>query len=206
MGSTKSGVASPVHRVTLSEFYIMNTEVTNAQFEEFKKITRSPMSREADMPVMGIARPLVLEYISWLSKKDGKIYRLPTEAQWEYAARGGLKGFDYPWGNRLDYKLANFGSDSNRHAMPVKSFAPNLYGLYDMCGNASEMVRERMYDYTSQEVVDPVGDEFEPSVDTPFIIRGAGVGSYNPWIWYRGMEFDDAARPNTGFRLIVERS
>ena len=92
-------------------------------------------------PVINVSWEDAQEYVAWLSKKTGKAYRLLSEAEWEYAARGGTTT-RYPWGDDPGIKLANFkdsGSQwSGKQAAPVGSFAANRYGLYDMSGNVWE--------------------------------------------------------------------
>jgi formylglycine-generating enzyme required for sulfatase activity len=83
-----------------------------------------------------------LAYCQWLSRTTGATYRLPTEAEWEKATRGGFEGRRYPWGNTPDVSMANFlpdpGLKAQRGTQPVGSYPPNGYGLYDMIGNVWE--------------------------------------------------------------------
>jgi formylglycine-generating enzyme len=80
-----------------------------------------------------------MAFCRWLSRKEGRSYRLPTEAEWEYAARGGLEQRDYPWGNESPLGRAAVVRDST---MPGGSFPPNGYGLFDMAGNVAEWVSD----------------------------------------------------------------
>lgn len=158
----------PVQRIILDDYFIGQFEVTNAQYKVFCDETgyphpdaewspdgvrtKSDLSEKPDYPVVGINWEDAVAYCGWLNEKTRKIYRLPTEAEWEKAARGGLEQNDYPWGNdELDadgrYR-ANCGSDSDNdrirkkdgflHTAPVGSFPPNGYGIYDMAGNVWE--------------------------------------------------------------------
>lgn len=208
MGSEDGATSEPVHKVTLSSFLIMTKEVTNAQFEEFKKVKRSVYSPDDKMPVMNATRAEVIAFINWLSKKDGRTYMLPTDAQWEYAARGGLEGKDYPWGDEWVDGMANIGGGEKpggAKAKPVGSYPPNGFGLYDMCGNAAEMVRERGYFYMSHPQTDPIGPVQEPST-SEFVVRGLGVDSFFPWVWYSSSNFDNLPPYTEGFRLVVVQS
>jgi formylglycine-generating enzyme required for sulfatase activity len=85
-------------------------------------------------------------YCAWLSAETGRVVRLPTEAEWEKAARGGLSGLRYPWGDRLDRNRANFLTDPSLKAAHGTtrggSYPPNAYGLYDMAGNVWEWVQD----------------------------------------------------------------
>jgi formylglycine-generating enzyme len=115
-------------------------------------------------------------YCQWLSGIMGRTVRLPTEAEWEKAARGGLERERYPWGDRLDVEHANFLDDpalKMRHGTRTcRSYAPNGYGLYDMSGNAWEWVHD-WYDpayYASSPRANPPG----PATGQFRIVRGGG--------------------------------
>lgn len=134
----------PVHTVYLSDFYIDVYEVTNVQYKKFIDATgyRAPLFWEdprfnaPNQPVIGVSWYQAAAYSQWAGK------RLPTEAQWEKAARGGLVRMDYSWGNTLTHDDANYEGTDRRDqwewTAPVGSFPPNRYGLYDMEGNAEE--------------------------------------------------------------------
>ena len=197
MGSDKSVFSRPVHLVTLDSFEIMATEVTNTQYELFQKRIRSPESQLDQGPVCGIKRKDVLRFIDWLSARDNFTYGLPTEAQWEYAARGGLENMDFPWGNDLNEKLAKFEGNS---AVAVKSFPANNFGLYDMCGNVAEMCWGYPFKYPDHPVRNPRG---ELALDN-YASRGSGIGRpLSPWIWLPNIESDSEQQiPGLGFRLV----
>lgn len=205
MGSDKLGTSQPIQRVSISTFKMMTTEVTNAQFEEFKDLKRSPHSPSDDTPILGVKRADVLAFVEWLSKKDGVEYSLPTEAQWEYAARGGLEQKDYPWGNGFSESRANIGGRNygREKATPVKSYPPNDFGLYDMCGNASEMMLDRYVRYPLKPNLNPSGPVVENDKELPYVVRGVGITEYFPQVWFRSMEFNDMNLPTTGFRLVI---
>ncbi len=80
-------------------------------------------------------------YVQWLNRKTGKHYHLPSEAQWEFAARAGTSG-DYSWGQEKAEEYAWFNDNSERRAHPVGGRKPNPFGLYDMAGNAWEWVED----------------------------------------------------------------
>ena len=154
MGSKELRYATPIHTVYLDAFYIDPYEVTNAQFKAF--IDANPEWRKENIPSKyhngnylqlwngddypdGKANHPVV-YVSWYAamayaKWKGK--RLPTEAEWEKAARGGVVGERYVWGNSRDPSKANYGY-YGRNTSPVGSYLPNGYGLYDMGGNVWE--------------------------------------------------------------------
>jgi formylglycine-generating enzyme len=145
IGSNEASEEQPLHRVYLDDFYIYKYEVTNAQYQQFVKDTgyRSPAFRKnaefnhPDQPVVGVSWDDAVAYCQWLSRKSGKRYRLPTEAEWEKAARGGLSGMKFPWETSDLRGKANFGS-VEESAARVGSFKPNGYGLHDMVGNVWE--------------------------------------------------------------------
>jgi len=95
-----------------------------------------------DHPVTLVRWEDAVAYCTWLSGATGRIVRLPTEAEWEKAARGGLEGKRYPWGDALDRDMANFAEDSSsrrgRGTTRCRSYSPNGYGLFDMSGNVWE--------------------------------------------------------------------
>jgi sulfatase modifying factor 1 len=105
-----------------------------------------PPPDRLDHPVTLVRWEDALAYLAWLSVASGRIVRLPTEAEWEKAARGGLEGKRYPGGDRLDRSIANFLNDpSNRTGhgtTPWSRYAPNGYGLFDMAGNVWEWVHD----------------------------------------------------------------
>ncbi len=134
MGSPESEInpgEKPQHTVFLDAFYIDKYEVTNALYRKFAEATghRNPAywndSRfnALDQPVVGVSWYDAKAYVEWTGK------RLPTEAEWEKAARGGLVGKQYPWGDKITHNDANYfgtdGKDIWREISPVGSFAPN---------------------------------------------------------------------------------
>ena len=158
MGSDADDAApneQPLTPITLSEFYMARRPVTNAEYEQFDRSHRQKRMKGAtdDHPVVYVTSLEAVRYCQWLSLKDGKNYRLPTEPEWEYAARG-TDGRKYPWGNddhRGDF--ANFADASTTFAWrdprvhdgfpetsPVGSFprGRSFFGLDDMAGNVWE--------------------------------------------------------------------
>ncbi len=134
------------HRVCVDDFAIGKYEVTFAQYDKFANATnrRKPEDKRwgrGDRPVINVTWEDVTTYAAWLSKETGRQYRLPTEAEWEYAARAGSTTA-YPWGNAIGRNKANCdGCGSrwdNKQTAPVGSFGPNAWGLHDTVGNVWE--------------------------------------------------------------------
>lgn len=135
----------PVHRVWTGAFLLAATQVTNAGFERFLNATLAPPPFRQDsnfshpqQPVVGVSWFQALKYCEWLSAQTGRAYRLPTEAEWERAARGGLDGQDFPWGNHPPQSLPNYNQRWLTGPEPVAGGAPNAFGLYDICENVHE--------------------------------------------------------------------
>lgn len=127
-----------------------------------------PPRDRLDHPVTLVRWDDAVAYCAWLSAATGRAVRLPTEAEWEKAARGGLDAKRFPWGDRLDRNLANFLSDPAQKASqgttPCRSYPPNGYGLFDMTGNVWEWVHD-WYDsgyYSSSPPRNPDGPDQGP--------------------------------------------
>ena len=175
MGATPEQVnpnddEKPVHQVTLSSYYIGETEVTQALWQAV--MGSNPSDFKGDS--------LPVEYVSWddcqtfierLNTITHRNFRLPTEAEWEFAARGGNKSrhTQYSGSDNLD-EVAWYGSNSNDKTHPVKSKKANELGIYDMSGNVWEWCQDK-YDSTPQN--NPIG----PSSGARRVSRGGGWGS-----------------------------
>lgn len=204
MGSSKVFFCRPAHEVQLDAFYMMTTEVTQSTYDAFMKSSRLRGRQNKDLPITGVNRKSIDKLITWLNSRSAVKYSLPSEAQWEYAARSGKEGFDYPWGNELRLDLANIGYDNSKigyHLKAVKSYPPNDYGLYDMCGNAGEIVYEGDYSYSNSKQVNPIGKA--PTGSDLMLSRGLGAGELFPQVWYRSNETQEVVARNIGFRLVA---
>jgi len=146
---------APVHRVWLDRFYIAKFPVTNAEYRIFVEETgmpEPPFWREAPFshqlkPVVGVNWFEARAYCDWLSRSTGKHFRLPTEAQWESATRGGLAGRKYPWGDSAPDELSLAGWDNeNGGPLQVGVSDINAYGLCDMSSGVHEWCSD-YYDY-----------------------------------------------------------
>src|SRR6185436_7487210 len=147
-------------------------EVTNAQFEQFdpehKKLRgKFGIAKEDNDPVTFVTWQQAVEFCKWLSKKEGKTYRLPTEAEWEYACRAGTTTL-YHTGDTLAKEQANLGE--GQETRPVGSYKANAWGLFDMHGNVAEWCADWYGPYEASEQTDPLG-----RADGDFrVIRGGG--------------------------------
>ncbi len=186
MGSPDSAAAfeeRPQRSVRVPAFSISVYEVTIAEYGKFAAATgrRAPPTGDMDRakyPVFAVNWNDALAYTQWLSKQTGKEYRLPTEAQWEYAARGGTTS-NYWWGRELGEGKAHCvacdtGLDP-RLPTRIGRFAANPYGLYDTAGNVQEWV----YDcyHNNYEGAPTDGSDFEGGDCTQRVIRGGAFSS-----------------------------
>lgn len=146
MGNDHDPFARPAHEVTVKPFFMGKYEVTFAQYDKFCQETGRDKPDDSGWgrgirPVINVSWHDATAFTEWLSKKTGRAFRLPTEAEWEYAARGG-KQSHFAWGNEFGRGNANCdgcGSPwDGRQTAAVGSFSSNPYGLYDMTGNVYE--------------------------------------------------------------------
>lgn len=187
----------PAHDVTLSTFYICQTEVTQELWQAVMGSNPSPYSG-TNLPVSNISWDNCQEFISNLNQITGKTFRLPTEAEWEYAARGGNKsqGYKYAGSNNVD-EVAWYSSNTT-HTVATKM--PNELGLYDMSGNVWEWCQDfysSLY-YTISPSTNPAG----PTFGSKHVGRGGGVGftATGCRVAYRDSNGPDA---DDGMRLVM---
>ena len=158
----------PAHSVTVSDFYIGKYEVTQAQWEAVmgKNLSRFKGNIR---PVENVSWNDIQEFIEKLNAKTGKKYRLPTEAEWEYAARGGnqSKGYKYSGSNNID-EVAWYTNNSGTQTHPVGQKQPNELGLYDMSGNVFEWCSDWYGSYSSGSQTNPTG----PANGSRRVVRG----------------------------------
>ncbi len=208
----------PVHKVTLSPFKMDRYEVTYKEFQAF--LIENPEWRKGsveidladldylqdwdgmDYPSEKEKHPVV--FISWYAAKAyaewaGK--KLPTEEQWEYAARGGQQGMDYPWGNEFRSYLAQFHRSDIEGTVRVGSYTINAFGLNDMAGNAREWTADGYELYQESEASDPL-----PNINNHWkVVRG---GSWKSNIDKLKVSTREKVPPNRsladlGFRCVV---
>jgi formylglycine-generating enzyme required for sulfatase activity len=150
----RNSAEGPQHQVTISKaFELQTTEVTQSQWQAVMGSNPSTFKGK-DLPVETVSWDDAQAFIAKLNAKgDGYRYRLPTEAEWEYAARAGTTG---PYAGDL-YAMAWYYPNSGRTTHPVGTKAPNAWGLYDMHGNVWEWTQDWYGGYSSSAVTDPVG-------------------------------------------------
>ncbi len=210
MGSMSGGDwdEQPVHEVTISQPFAMSaTEVTNAQYEQFDPSHRAlrgkgGFSNDDDEAVIFVSWNDVVRFCEWLSAKEGKPYRLPTEAEWEYACRAGT-ATPFSTGERLpEACLKHAQSDRTLTPVPLRvaQTPANPWGLCDMHGNVEEWCSDWYGPYEREAQTDPVG-----YIDGDFkVARG---GSHNTEERYlrsanRGSTLPDDKHALLGFRVV----
>jgi len=159
----------PVHEVYLDDFYMDAYEVTNAQYAEFDPTHTYPTGK-GDHPVTSVSWFDAADYAQWAGK------RLPTEAEWEKAARGGVVGKRYPWGDSVSAADANYYNNIG-DTTPVGDYPPNGYGLYDAAGNVVEWCADwyDKYYYKDSPLYNPQGPD-SGAPDYERVLRGGGWG------------------------------
>ena len=167
----------PVHSVTLSDYYIGETEVTQELWQVVMGSNPSRFTGDNQRPVENVSWDDCQEFIKELNRLTGKEFRLPTEAEWEYAARGGKYSKDYVYkysGSNNADEVAWY--DSNSVTNPVKTKKANKLGLYDMSGNVREWCNDLFGPYQSNSQTNPTG----PSEGKSRVLRG---GSWRDIDW-----------------------
>ena len=171
----------------------------------------TPPDGHGTHPVVLVRYEDAAAYCRWLADETGQIVRLPTEAEWEKAARGGREASKYPWGNEIDPSRGNFLAEAaakrQRGTRPTGTYPPNGYGLYDMAGNVWEWVSDwygREY-YAASEGVDPRG----PLSGTLRIVRGGSWVNDDVSMLrcaYRHKVPPDTYAYSIGFRIVCSET
>jgi formylglycine-generating enzyme required for sulfatase activity len=149
----------PVHCVRVAPFSLARFQVTNAQYDFFARSTErgparfrgAPAFCQPSQPVVAVPWFEAVEYCQWLARQTGKPFRLPTEAEWEWAARGGLTGKLYPWGDEPPNGRPGYQQRWLQGPELVGESPPNAYGLFDICENVHEWCSD-WYDASYYEV------------------------------------------------------
>ena len=209
MGCTQTpencyGNENPAHQVTLNDFYIGKYEVTQFVWKQIKGEYVNPSFKKSDnLPVEKVSWDEIQEFIEDLNELTGKSYRLPTEAEWEYAARGGNQGrYAYSGSNKLD-EVGWYIDNSNDETHPVGMKKANELGIYDMSGNVDEWVSDWFGDYSEGSQNNPTGPS--PSGSTGRVVRGGSSPNVADFsrISKRGAWTPGNSNNYLGFRLAL---
>ena len=200
-GSDAYDWEKPVHRVTLSDYYIGKYEVTQELWEAVMGSNPSYFIG-AQNPVEYVSWNDCQEFVSRLNSLTGRTFRLPTEAEWEYAARGGNKSSHYKYsgsGNIDD--VAWYDNNSGDKTRPVGTKSPNELGIYDMSGNVSEWCSDRYGSYSAEEQTNPQG----PSSGSFRVFRGGSWfdGARNCRVSNRHNHVPSFSDGYLGLRLVL---
>lgn len=193
---------SPVHEVTVWSYYIAETEVTQELWQAVMGNNPSKCQGDPRRPVENVTLFQCVRFVDKLSALTGKVFRLPTEAEWEYAARGAgySRGFRFAGSADVDL-VAWYYENALDSPHPVGLKQPNEIGLYDMSGNVFEWCQDFYSSYDGEPAVNPIG----PESGSDNIIRGGSWGSMAPLcrVSFRGMMPPSESTGYVGLRLAM---
>ena len=197
----------PAHSVTLKSFKIAKHETTVAQWKAYCNATgrKMPPAPEwgwkDDYPIENICWDDAVAYCEWLTDKSDTIYQLPTEAQWEYAAKGGIKSKGNKYSGAQCIDKAGWYGANEKTTHPVCQKIVNEIGLYDMSGNVWEWCSDWFGIYENNSVTNPKG----PESGTYRVLRGGGWtdAASNCRVTYRESMDQDAHYDDIGFRVVT---
>ena len=200
---------TPQHRVFIDAYYIDKYEVTNAQYQKFMEARGYPKPaywhdarfNHPSQPVVGVSWNDAMAYAQWARKT------LPTEAQWENAARGGLIGKRYPWGDAWPPPPSAGNFLGNTSTSPVGSFKPNGYGIYDLVGNVAEWCLDVYSEgyYRASPQRNPINKPMQ-DIRVLRVVRGGGWSGTAIQLRcaYRGRDIPSNKYNLLGFRCVLE--
>ena len=202
----------PPHSVSIEAFRLAATELTFAQYDAFAAATGRELPPDEgwgrdSRPVVHVSWNDAQAFVGWLNQGTGRRFRLPTEAEWEYAARAGTASL-YGWGDRVDHERVNNSVDSglDRFAFtaPVGSFPANGFGLFDMLGNVWELVEDCWH--ASYEGAPSDGSARRDGDCPSRVARGGSWGSTSRGVQIaaRGAAGEQFASMDLGFRLAED--
>ncbi|MBP3424578.1 MAG: SUMF1/EgtB/PvdO family nonheme iron enzyme [Alistipes sp.] len=193
----------PAHSVTVSDYFIGKYEVTQALWVAVMGSNPSGFRGDDNLPVENISWNMAMEFITKLNAITGKRYRMPTEAEWELAAREALLTQKYPYSGSYNVdEVAWYCDNAENMTHPVGQKKPNPRGIYDMSGNVFELCYDWFGMYSTAHQTNPIG----PSSGTFRIIRGGSYvdNAFGCRIIYRnGLDSQDARYINVGLRLAM---
>ena len=150
----------PVHEVTVWDYYICQTEVTQELWEAVMGSNPSQFAGDTRRPVEGVSMFDCARFVDKLTEITGRTFRLPTEAEWEFASRGGNRSQTYKYsGSNTADEVAWFDENSGVTTHAVATLAPNELGIYDMSGNVCEWCQDWYTSYSEGSFVNPIGPE-----------------------------------------------
>lgn len=191
----------PVHKVNISAFQMAKFEVTQAQWKYVMGSSPGFFKNCEECPIEWVTRSEIEAFLRKMKEKTGKSYRLPTEAEWEYAARSGEK-MPYSGSENLE-EVAWYKGNSGQKTQPVGKKKPNKFGLYDMSGNVSEWCMDYYESgfYTKSETENPCNK----MVSKYYIMRGgswlSGDGACR--CAWRGWVSGESNNYDLGFRVVL---
>lgn len=198
----------PVHSVKVDDFYIGRTELTQKVFSQVMGWNFSYFACD-DCPVNNVSWLQIQIFIKRINEATGKTFRLPTEAEWEYAARGGnkSKGYKYSGSNNID-DVAWYDKNSNRKSHPVALKKPNELGLYDMTGNMWEFCHDHMslngYNHAEHIDRDFIAKD-DKRAKALKVTRGGGYefSAKENLVYQRDGATTNVVMPDIGYRLVL---
>ena len=203
----------PANQVSVSPFKMDKTEITNAEYFSFVSetghrptpahwVNDKPIKGEDKMPVRFVNLEDISAFVRWRSKRDGVTYRLPTEAEWEFAARNGAKDNRYPWGNTFQSKCAVTDKETTEPEAVGTASCPNDWGIVDLIGNVYEWTGSKASLYPGSK------GKMREFKEPRFMIRGGGAlnkseGENGITSTFRA-DVDGTSRDKElGFRLVI---
>ena len=205
----------PEHEETVGSFKMDRTEVTNAEYYDFVKetgykeipghwVNGKPLAGQEKAPVRFVDLDDVNAFISWRSKRDGATYRLPTEQEWEYAARNGSKNDRYPWGESFKAGCAFVDKEASDPGPVGTSSCPNEWGVQDLIGNVIEWTSSQAWAYPGSNV------EVAPGSEDKYAVRGGSAmykstGKEAVSSTFRRYTPKDTKNAALGFRLVQDQ-
>ena len=203
MGGTEDDIREneqPLHQVTLSDYYIAETELTQGLWEAVMGSNPSYFKGDLNRPVDMVTWEDCQKFINSLNHMTGYQFRLLTEAEWEYAARGGKRsrGYKYSGSDILD-EVAWYGDNSGSTTHPIATKQPNELGIYDMTGNVWEWCQDFYAEYPSEPQINPTG----PNEGEYYVSRGGSYYKNFCRISYRTYQAGNFKDRNFGLRLAM---
>ncbi|MBR4828601.1 MAG: SUMF1/EgtB/PvdO family nonheme iron enzyme [Muribaculaceae bacterium] len=192
----------PAHKVTLWGYYISESEVTQEQWLAVTNDSTWDYQGDLQRPMVNVSLFDCAKFVDQLTALSGKIFRMPTEAEWEFAARGGSEGVRYRFsGSDYADEVAWYSDNSGGSTHPVKTKMPNSLGIYDMSGNVLEWCQDWYSSYNETPETNPVGPE---SGLTNVVRGGAWDFSYSLCHVTCRNNFDPYTRADDlGFRIVM---